>query len=268
MLRQDLITTALAARGTNIADVIAYDITDSTNTRAKEYAVSHPDIQNPVLFVADSQSGGRGRMGKSFHSARGAGIYMSLLIKPCDTGNIPTRLTAFAAVVLARAIERITGLQADIKWVNDIYSKGKKLAGILAEGVMTQDGKIPYFVLGMGINVYKTAYPDDISDIATSIEESSGVRALREELIAEIVSQLITGLDDIDSDEVYREYIRRDIVSGRDITVINGNESYPARALGITRDFSLLVERPDGSRSTLFSGEISTKINTRINKEN
>lgn len=260
MLSEEKIISALAERTVELRHVKLYATTDSTNLRAKEYAHAHPDSSDGVLFIAEHQTSGRGRLGKSFYSAGGAGIYMSLIIKPADAGALVTRLTALSAVAVAEAIERASGLTTGIKWVNDVYVGKRKVCGILAEGVMTQDGQMPYLVLGIGINVYKTAYPEDISSIATSIEDESGRRIPREELIADIIASLLEEIAYTDSEEIYERYLQRDIVTGKDITVIRGTESYAARVIRITEDFSLEVEREGGERELLFSGEISTRL--------
>lgn len=242
--------------GAPAPSVFLYEETDSTNTRAKEYARAHSEKNRPALFIADSQTAGRGRLGRSFHSEKGVGIYLSLLLYPTDRGADATRLTARAAVALARAVEEASGLSPDIKWVNDLYSNGKKLAGILAECEMNSDGKIAYLVLGMGINVYKTTYPEEISAIATSIESECGVRIKKEELVARTVTELLSEK----GEDVFAEYSARLITRG-DITVRkHTGESYPARVIELLPDYSLLIERENGERERLFTGEVSTSV--------
>lgn len=249
----------IAEDGAFLPEIFFYESTDSTNQRAREYARDNPEKRECAVFIADSQTAGRGRRGRKFFSERGAGIYISFLLYPKERGALATKITALAAVAAARAIERTTGLFAGIKWVNDLYINGKKLAGILAECEMSQSGEISHLVLGMGINVYKTELPSEIQDIATSIEDA-GVRTEREKLSAELISALTESLSELDSPDIYKEYKERLIVLGRDITVIRGADSYPARVLDVTEDYSLLVELENGTRETLLSGEISTKI--------
>lgn len=249
----------LRERGACVPDIFFYESTDSTNQRAREYARDNPEKRECTVFIADSQTAGRGRRGRKFFSEGGAGIYISFLLYPKERGALATKITALAAVAAARAIERTTGLCAGIKWVNDLYINGKKLAGILAECEMSQSGEISHLVLGMGINVYKTELPSEIRDIATSIEEA-GVRTEREKLTAELISTLTESLLELDSPEIHKEYKERLVVLGREIKVLKGGESYSARALDVTEDYSLLVELENGTRETLLSGEISTKI--------
>lgn len=240
-------------------EIFYYDLTDSTNTRAREYAKEHPKNKAPKVFVADAQSLGRGRRGRSFCSNAGVGIYVSFLIYPEDTGALATGITPYSAVALARAVEESSRALPKIKWVNDLYLNEKKLAGILAECEMDSDGKISHLVLGMGINVYKTELPEEISSIATSIENETGEKISREVLLANIIRFFLSGIDDVYATEIYEEYKSRLFVLGSKITVIRADESYTARAVDLTKEYSLVVDGPRG-REELYSGEISTKI--------
>lgn len=253
------INSLLAEYEIDMPDVTVYEITDSTNTKAREYAKKQKGTRKTAVFIADGQSAGRGRRGRSFFSEKGAGIYMSFLIYPNHKGALATKLTAYTAVALSRALEKVTPLKPSIKWVNDIYASGKKLAGILAECEMSPDGEISYLVIGMGINVYKTKLPDEISSIATSIEDACECRVSREILIAEIIREFLENINLLDSDEIYDEYKKRLFILGESINVIRANETYTATAVDVTRDFELLVMREDGSFETLNSGEVSTK---------
>ena len=258
MLNEKLLTEALGELGDRAPRIFLYEKTDSTNTRAREYAREHPENKSPVIFIAESQSAGRGRRGRSFVSEGGVGIYMSLLLYPEKRGADATKITAEAAVALADAIKELSSLCPRIKWVNDIYAGGKKLAGILTEAVMSSDGEISCLVLGMGINVYKTAYPEEISSIATSIEEECNERISRELLVFKAVKNLLS--DGIDESEILRKYRESSLLIGEEIAVLPlSGEPYFARALEILDDYSLSVEREDGKKERLFTGEVSIK---------
>ena len=261
-LSVERIIGGLSALGENIPKIFCYRETDSTNTRAKEYARAHPERRECALFVADSQTAGRGRLGRSFHSADGAGLYMSILVYPTLRGAEATAVTAGCAVALARATERVSGLSPDIKWVNDLYINDRKLAGILVECEMASDGEIAFLVLGMGINVYKIDYPSDISDIAVSIEDATGKKISREELCSAAVLEVLGALECIGSSEIYEEYKKRSLVIGREITVHGTGEPYEAVAEDITQDFALIATR-NGARERLFTGEVSIKLNNK-----
>ena len=254
MLNIEKIKSELCRMGINPPKIIYYELTDSTNTRAREYAREHSEGGEPVIFIANAQSAGRGRRGRSFVSNQGAGIYLSLLTYPDARGADATDVTAKAAVALARAIDSLCDCQVGIKWVNDLYLGGKKLAGILVEGEMDESGKIAHQVIGMGINVYKNAISEEISDIATSLEGELDSAPDRSILAARIIGELLSCPSD-----TYEEYKARSLVIGRDVTVIKLNESYKAKVLEIDSDFSLIIER-DYKQERLFTGEISLKI--------
>ena len=234
--------------------IFYYDLTDSTNTRAKEYAKENPNNRETVIFIANEQSAGRGRRGRSFVSNPGSGIYMSILTYPDKKGADATRATARAAVSLARSVEAICGYQTNIKWVNDLYLGGKKLAGILTEGEMDENGKIAYQVVGMGINVYKSAISDQIADIATSLEGELNCAPDRSKLAAKIIYEFLCGNADY-----YEDYKSRSFIIGKEITVIKLSESYQAKVIDIDSDYSLIVDR-NGKTERLFTGEISLKL--------
>lgn len=254
MLTEERIKGELKNLGLSNIEIHFYECIDSTNTRAKEWAKSNPESRKTVIFIANEQTAGRGRRGRSFVSRGGAGIYMSILTYPYKRGADATAATARAAVSLSRAIESLCGCEVKIKWVNDIYLGGKKLAGILTEGEMDEDGKIAYQIVGMGINVYKNAISDEISSIATSLEDELGTTPDRSKLVARIIAELL-----VDGVDHYEEYKSRSLVIGKTVTVLKPTESYEARVIDINHDFSLTVER-GGQRERLFTGEISLKI--------
>ena len=254
MLSKEKIIEELKNLGITPPKIIFYESIDSTNTRAKEWAKQNPDNHSPVVFIANRQTAGRGRRGRSFVSKGGAGIYISILTYPEKSGANATATTARAAVTLAKATESLSDCDIKIKWVNDLYLGGKKLAGILTEGEMGKDGKIAYQVVGMGINVYKNAISDEISDIATSIEGETGKGVDRSKLAAAIINYHLNY-----SGDFYTEYKSRSFIIGKRVTVMKLSESYEAEVVDIDSDFSLIIER-DGKQERLFTGEISIKI--------
>ena len=259
-MTKEKIEKELSLRGVLPPKITYYPLTDSTNERAKVYALEHPDDTSVAVFIADEQSAGRGRRGRSFVSNRGAGIYISILIHPRCEGFDATRITAKAAVALARATESIAKVRTDIKWVNDLYLGGKKLAGILVEGAMAEGGKTPYVIVGMGINVYRNAISEEISDIATSIESETNLRVSREALAAEIIAEFLRVTEETCDEEVFSEYRSRSFVIGQNVTVMKLSESYPARVLELNPDYSLLIEKENGETESLFTGEVSLKL--------
>ena len=252
MLSKEKITKELNNLGISAPKIFYYEETDSTNTRAKEFAKENPGT--PALFIANSQTAGRGRRGRSFVSNAGAGIYLSILTYPDEKGADATAATARAAVSLARAIESLCDCEIKIKWVNDLYLGGRKLAGILTEGEMTTEGKIAYQVVGMGINVYKKAISDEISNIATSLESELSKVPDRSMLVAKIIAEFLSPTSDF-----YSEYKSRSLVIGKGVTVIKPSESYEATVIDINPDFSMKIQTDRGTED-LFTGEVSLKI--------
>ncbi len=221
--------------------------TPSTNTALKEMAAQDASIG--TTLIAARQTGGRGRLGRQFHSPEG-GLYLSTLIAPTDTA------TCCAAVAAARAIESLCDAKIDIKWVNDLYLNGRKLAGILAEGVLSPDGILTAVVLGIGINVGEMTFPDELQSIATSLG-NEGFALTREDVAAAFLNKLEIALQD---SAVMEEYRQRNLVLGRAITVMQGNTTYPATAEGVTDAGHLLVRDDNGDIHELSSGEVSIRL--------
>lgn len=235
--------------------VIRYAVTESTNLSALEYArLNNP--KTPVVFIADEQTAGRGRLGRSFSSQRG-GIYMSILT-PIDKTMTPTDLTAYAAVIASRALSALYSVDPGIKWVNDIYLGGKKLAGILVQGVVSPEGELTHAVMGIGVNVRTKRLPEEIREIATSLK-IEGIEADIDMLAGEIVSRYIEGLTDLASPEIIEEYRARSFIIGSQVNVITPLGEYPATVKGISDRCELIIETEDGETRLLSSGDVSIR---------
>lgn len=238
--------------GLSAIPVFEYGVTDSTNTRARELAA---EISTDAAVIAGGQTSGRGRLGRSFDSSEGAGLYMSLLIHPKSTADA-LRLTALMGVAVCRAIESLTPLSPKIKWINDIQLENKKLAGILAEGEFDGGGRLKYAVIGVGLNILRRDF-GELSDIATSLEEHTAPPTA-----ATLFKKIIR--------EFYRIYKKRThegeleyykahcSLLGENITVLCGGESYTARARDIGEDFSLIIEK-EGLSVALTSAEVTVR---------
>lgn len=235
--------------------VVYFDTVGSTSTEAKLRA----DEGIPTLFVAEKQTGGRGRSGKSFSCPRGDGIYMSLLFYPRASVMEATAITAYTAVAASRAIDRLTGVKTGIKWVNDLYLGGRKIAGILTEGRASADGRLDYAIIGIGINLHPTDL-GELNSIATSIEAEGGSPTDRAALITEIIAELYTGLDNPSADTVKDEYISRSVIEGKAVTVTVGDTVRQATAIRLDRELRLLVRYEDGCEQWLASGDVSLRI--------
>lgn len=233
---------------------------DSTNTELKRRA--QMGAPSGTVLVADEQTAGRGRMGRSFFSPRGSGLYMSLLIRPISLENAGL-ITTLTAVSVARALETM-GVSVHIKWINDLVSGGKKLCGILAESGIAEGE--PFAVIGIGINLRKTAFPPELSEIATSIESQTGIIPHRDQLVHEILKEFshLYETMQINSSFVMDEYRARCMTIGQTVRVtpLSGTP-YDAIALSVEDDGTLLV-RPlcpeNASPIRLSSAEVSARF--------
>ena len=225
----------------------------STNTLAKELAMDDPNQK--ALIVAHRQTAGRGRMGRNFLSPDGAGIYCSLLFPSTKNLSDSLGITCAASVAVMRAIRAKTGLQTQIKWVNDLLLDQKKVCGILTEAVTMGDRTA--LILGIGINLRPMDFPRELESIATTLGQDTLSRAA---LIAEIVAQLSPFLENPQDNGWLEDYRRHSCILGKEILRIENGVSRPCTACEIDGRGGLTVRYPDGSLETLQSGEISLRL--------
>ena len=231
---------------------------DSTNNRAKALAAA--GAPHGTAVIADSQSGGRGRLGRSFFSPEHSGIYLTVILRPDCAPEQASLLTSLAAVAAARAVEKVSGADVKIKWVNDLYLNGKKICGILTEaGLGLEAGRLEYAVVGIGINVNRMVFPPELQEIATSVGNETGTVPDRNRLIAEILNELDALYGDLETGAFLAESRKRSNVIGRTVTVIEGGRQYPARALDIDGQGRLVIETETG-KVCLNYGEVSLKL--------
>ena len=235
-----------------------HELLDSTNNRAK--ALAAEGAPHGTAVIADSQTGGRGRRGRSFFSPEHSGIYLTVILRPSCTPEQASLLTSMAAVATARAIEKTADADVKIKWVNDLYLGDRKICGILSEaGMNMESGQLDHVAVGIGVNTARMAFPPELEEIATSVGNETGTVPDRNRLIAEILNELEKLYDEQDSTAFLRESRRRSNVIGRDITVIEGEKRYPARAVDIDSRGRLIIETPEG-RTRLNYGEVSLRL--------
>ena len=233
----------------------------STNTVSKSLA--EEGAEEGLCLIAEEQTAGRGRLGRSFYSPPGSGIYMSLLLRPKLQAAEATDITACAAVAAAEAIESIAPVKAEIKWVNDIQIGGRKVCGILTEAALdTGSGRVKYLVVGIGINtcVPKAGFPDELKDIAGSVFGADPIPDLRCRLTAAVLDRLMHYYRNLQNKEWFEEYRKRSVVLGKEINVLApGREPEAAVALDLDRDFALIVRMDSGELRRLNSGEVSIR---------
>lgn len=237
--------------------LLSYKTVTSTNILARSY-----DGELPVLIVAGGQTEGRGRLGRSFYSPEYEGLYMTLCIKAPTDSDILTRITALCAVAAAEGIESVCARSVDIKWVNDLYLGGKKVAGILAESFM-RDGE-RRIAIGIGINLYNSHFPEDISDkagalIGESEDTEEEKAALAYAIALAVTERLLRSIGAKSTDEYMARYRKRSCVIGREISFVREGRTLKARAVDINGDGGLEIVTDTGEGLTLSTGEISLR---------
>ena len=241
-------------------EVLYFDTIDSTNTKAQELA--EKGYPSGTLVVADKQESGKGRRGRSWVSPSGTGIFMTLMIKPDINPNNASMLTLVAALAVAKAITSVTGEKALIKWPNDIVINGKKVCGILTE-MNAQFDYINHIVVGIGINVHNESFPEEISQMASSLMiEAGGKRFHRAQIIAETMSYFEqyydTFLKTQDLSALVREYDELLVNRNKSVRVLDPKEPFDGKAMGITPKGELIVDTWE-SRKMVSSGEVSVR---------
>ena len=238
-----------------------FDTIDSTNTHAKKLASQ--GAPHGTVILAGHQTGGRGRMDRSFSSPAGKGLYLSVILRPNCKAEELMHLTCVAAVAACNAIQRATGLRPGVKWINDLIANGRKLGGILTELSIAPDGKVNYAVIGIGINCSQkeTDFPADIQNIAVSLETVTGKACKQAVLAASLICELWKTANNLlsEKDQIMSQYKKDCLTLGKSVTVIRRESQTPATALSIGRDGGLLVRYEDGTTETVSSGEVSVR---------
>lgn len=237
-----------------------FDTIDSTNTEAKRMAAN--GAPHGTVLIADHQTGGRGRMGRSFHSPSGTGLYLSVLLRPECPASQLMHLTCATAVAACDAMEHATGLRPGIKWTNDLVVGRKKLGGILTELSLDKDGKIAYAVIGIGINCTQMEgdFPAEIAGIATSLSLCTRQSIDRAAVAAALVKTLCDMSGQLHDSTAFMNRYRADCITlGQDISLVRGEEIRHGKALDIDGQGALLVQFPDGHTETVNSGEVSVR---------
>jgi len=240
--------------------VVFYDVTDSTNTRAK--ALAEEGAAEGTLVAAGQQSAGKGRRGRGWSSPPGTGIWMSMVLRPDILPSQASMLTLVAALGVSEGICRVTGIMPKIKWPNDLVLSGKKICGILTE-MTTELEAIQYVVVGMGINVNTGEFPEEIAKTASSLYLESGRKWKRAPLMGAMAGALEEYygkfLATKDLSLLKDEYEGRLANLNRQVTVLARTGDYDGTCRGIDSQGELLVEREDKTICRVLSGEVSVR---------
>ncbi|MBQ7288851.1 MAG: biotin--[Clostridia bacterium] len=232
---------------------------DSTNIKAK--ALAETGAPGGTVVLAESQTAGKGRLGRTFYSPAQQGVYFSLLLRPESFGENAMLLTSMCAVATAEAIEAVAPVKVQIKWVNDLLIKGKKVCGILTEaGFCLEEQRMDYVIVGIGVNCGPQAFPPELRDIATSIENETGIPLNRSLLVAEILKRIEIGLKTMENRAFLSACRSRSALLGKTVTVYRGAACYSATAVGIDDEGALQVKTQDGVVQSLVSGEVRVRL--------
>ena len=233
----------------------------STNDVLK--ALAKQDALHGTAILAGHQSGGHGRMGRSFHSPEGMGIYLSLLLRPDCAPLELMHLTCAAAVAMCDAVEQAAGLRPGIKWTNDLVCGNRKLGGILTELGLSVKGTVEYAIIGIGINCCQKEadFPEDIRSIAASVDMVTGTKndpallaAAMLEHLHRMDRRLLT-----EKDAILADYRSSCITLGREISVVRGDSVRHGTAVDVDNEGALVVCYADGTLEPVNSGEVSIR---------
>ena len=235
--------------------------TGSTNDDLK--ALAKQGAPHGTVLMAGRQTSGHGRMGRSFHSPEGSGIYMSILLRPdCSPAEL-MHLTCATAVAMCDAVEEATGLRPGIKWTNDLVCGKQKLGGILTELGLTPKGMVDYAIIGIGINC--TQQPEEFAEDIRSIAGSLAMVTGQEISTAAVAAAMMTALHAMSCTllsgkfAMLRQYRKDCMTLGQDISILRGEEVRHGHALDLDDEGALIVRLADGSVETVNSGEVSVR---------
>lgn len=234
---------------------------DSTNDRLKALAAA--GAPQGTVVLADHQTGGHGRRGRSFLSPPGVGLYLSILLRPgCAPAQL-MHLTCATGVAMCDAVEKSAGFRPGIKWTNDLVSGGRKLGGILTELRLNSQGLVDYAIIGIGINCCQVAqdFPPEIRGIAGSLSMIAGHQIDRSRVAAAELDALYAMSTVLLSGKagILEQYRRDCITIGQDVSLVRGEEIRHGKALTVDADGALVVRFPDGHTEAINSGEVSVR---------
>lgn len=251
----ELIRTKWAGRSLHYFDELG-----STNVQADLEAGN--GVQEGTLVVADMQTAGLGRRGRSWHSPAGTNIYFTLILRPSCMPDQASGITLVMALAVAEAIGESCGVRAQIKWPNDVVVNGKKVCGILTQ-MNVDGGAIRHVVVGVGVNAGEQDFPPEIAATATSLQVESGRKLSRASLVAAIMRFFEEAYESFMRDgglaPVRERYESLLVNRGRAVIVLDPKGEYKGIARGINERGELLVEREDGSISNVYAGEVSVR---------
>ena len=241
-------------------EVVLLEETGSTNVEAARLVQQGMD--HGTVVIADRQTCGKGRRGRSWHTPENTSIAMSFLLKPQLEAEYASMLTLVQAMAVAEAVEEVTALKSQIKWPNDILINEKKVCGILTE-MNLSGSEISSIIIGTGINVNQESFPEEIREIATSLKNESGKAQCREKLIGALCEKFEQYYEQFlatkDLSCIIEENNARLVSAGRRVRVLDPKGEYTGEAIGINAQGELQVRQDDGKIINVYAGEVSVR---------
>lgn len=240
-------------------NIFCFETIDSTNEEAKRRALE--GAPNGSVFISEEQTGGKGRLGRSFLSPPGTGMWFTVLLRP---GALPVQVSAttlLAGLAVSGAVRDVTGCAAALKWPNDVVAGTRKLCGILTEMSAEMD-RVEFVAVGIGVNVNTAEFPEELREKATSVLRETGKPVRRITLLQEILrrfERLLRENAEGLTPEFLAEYRSCCVTLGRQVKFVRGGTKLTGRAEDISPAGELIVRLQDGSRRTVFSGEVSVQ---------
>lgn len=238
-------------------DILVEGRVTSTNTVLKQMA--EQGYREGTVLISQEQTAGKGRLGRSFYSPFGCGLYMSILLRPSFSAEQSLLITTAAAVAVAKGITEVTGAETKIKWVNDVYIGWKKVCGILTEAsVDFENGGLTYAVLGIGINVQEAEGGFmELADVATAIYKENSPKGIRAKLAASVLTHFLGFYRSLENKPFMKEYQELSLLTGADIVYSIGDKREQGTVLGIDDDARLMVRLENGEIQNYLAGEVS-----------
>ena len=241
--------------------IYLYDQIDSTNRAAKELA--NIGAPNGTTLIADMQSAGRSRLGRTFVSPPNSGLYMSVILQKGIFSDKAINVTTMTAVAVCRAIEKLTDKKPQIKWVNDILVDGKKVCGILAEASLDVDSqRINRIVIGIGLNIStkESDFPEEIRGVAGSLYETGFSPISRNQFAAAIINEVLEGAEQIETGAYMEEYKKKCVTLGKRVFFERDGIRYEGEAVSIGDNGALIVRQDNGVVIPVSFGEVSVRL--------
>ena len=239
-------------------------VVTSTNTLLRQQAEA--GAPEGTVLAATEQTAGKGRRDHSFFSPPDSGLYISFLLRPNMEAREALLLTTCAAAAVALAIEDCTGEPAEIKWVNDVFCRGKKVCGILTEAALDlETGGLQYAIVGIGVNLFppEGGFPPELNEAGAVFDSKPQGLESRSQLAGSILNHFFSFYPNLAEKPFFADYRKRSLVLGQPITILERGQTRPAVALDLEEDFSLRVREEDGTVRCLSSGEVSVRPHSR-----